>query len=95
MDSAADPLRNFIHAAAKLVLKMFALVVQLSPYAAFFHMPFSAYCLGYCNDKANIAFAVIEKIGEIYKKESEVRRIRSRQEIGDTTREISKISKRT
>jgi Na+/H+-dicarboxylate symporter len=35
MDSAADPLRNFIHAAAKLVLKMIALVVQLSPYAAF------------------------------------------------------------
>jgi Na+/H+-dicarboxylate symporter len=35
MDSSADPLRNFIHAAAKLVLKMIALVVQLSPYAAF------------------------------------------------------------
>ena len=35
MDSAADPLRNFIHAAAKLVLKMIAMVVQLSPYAAF------------------------------------------------------------
>jgi Na+/H+-dicarboxylate symporter len=35
MDSAADPLRKFIHAAAKLVLKMIALVVQLSPYAAF------------------------------------------------------------
>jgi len=35
MDSSADPLRNFIHSAAKLVLKMIALVVQLSPYAAF------------------------------------------------------------
>ena len=35
MDSSADPLRNFIHAAAKLVLKMIAIVVQLSPYAAF------------------------------------------------------------
>ncbi len=35
MDSDADQLRNFIHAAAKLVLKMIALVVQLSPYAAF------------------------------------------------------------
>ena len=35
MDSSADPLRTFIHAAAKLVLKMIALVVQLSPYAAF------------------------------------------------------------
>ncbi len=35
MGSSADPLRNFIHAAAKLVLKMIAIVVQLSPYAAF------------------------------------------------------------
>ena len=35
MESSADPLRNFIHSAAKLVLKMIALVVQLSPYAAF------------------------------------------------------------
>lgn len=35
MGSNADPLRNFIHAAAKLVLKMIAIVVQLSPYAAF------------------------------------------------------------
>lgn len=35
MDASADPLRKFIHSAAKLVLKMIAIVVQLSPYAAF------------------------------------------------------------
>lgn len=35
MGSSADPLRVFIHSAAKLVLKMIALVVLLSPYAAF------------------------------------------------------------
>lgn len=35
MNSAADPLRDFIHSAAKLVLKMIGVVVELSPYAAF------------------------------------------------------------
>jgi Na+/H+-dicarboxylate symporter len=33
--SVADPLREFIQSAAKLVLKMIAIVVELSPYAAF------------------------------------------------------------
>ena len=32
---AVDPIRDFIHSAAKLVLKMISAVVQLSPYAAF------------------------------------------------------------
>lgn len=35
MGSVADPLREFIQSAAKLVLKMIAIVVELSPYAAF------------------------------------------------------------
>lgn len=35
MGSVADPLREFIHSAAKFVLKMISVVVQLSPYAAF------------------------------------------------------------
>ena len=35
MGSVVDPLRDFIHAAAKFVLKMISVVVQLSPYAAF------------------------------------------------------------
>lgn len=35
MGAAAEPLRDFIHSAAKLVLKMIGVVVQLSPYAAF------------------------------------------------------------
>lgn len=35
MDSAADPIRNFIHSSAKIVLKMISWVVQMSPYAAF------------------------------------------------------------
>lgn len=30
-----DPVRDFIHSAAKLVLKMISVIVQLSPYAAF------------------------------------------------------------
>lgn len=33
--SSAQPLREFIHAAAKLVLKMISIIVELSPYAAF------------------------------------------------------------
>jgi len=32
---AVDPVRDFIHSAAKLVLKMISVIVQLSPYAAF------------------------------------------------------------
>ena len=32
---SVDPVRDFIHAAAKLVLKMIGIIVQLSPYAAF------------------------------------------------------------
>jgi Na+/H+-dicarboxylate symporter len=35
MGTVADPLRDFIKAAAKLVLKMIAVIVELSPYAAF------------------------------------------------------------
>ncbi len=35
MGSVADPLREFIQSAAKLVLKMIAIIVELSPYAAF------------------------------------------------------------
>lgn len=35
MGSTADPIKKFVHAAAKLVLKMIAIVVELSPYAAF------------------------------------------------------------
>lgn len=35
IDSAADPIRNFIHSSAKIVLKMISWVVQMSPYAAF------------------------------------------------------------
>jgi len=35
MGSVADPLREFIQSAAKLVLKMIAVIVELSPYAAF------------------------------------------------------------
>lgn len=35
MSSVADPLREFIQSAAKLVLKMIAIIVELSPYAAF------------------------------------------------------------
>lgn len=35
MGSVLDPLREFIQAAAKLVLKMLSVIVQLSPYAAF------------------------------------------------------------
>jgi Na+/H+-dicarboxylate symporter len=35
MGSVADPLRDFIQAASKLVLKMINIVVELSPYAAF------------------------------------------------------------
>jgi Na+/H+-dicarboxylate symporter len=35
MGVVADPLRDFIKSAAKLVLKMIAVVVELSPYAAF------------------------------------------------------------
>jgi len=35
MGSAVDPLREFIQSAAKLVLKMIAIIVELSPYAAF------------------------------------------------------------
>jgi len=35
MGSSADTLRDFINAAAKLVLKMISIVVELSPYAAF------------------------------------------------------------
>ncbi len=35
MGCAAEPLRNIIDAAAKLVLKMIGVVVQMSPYAAF------------------------------------------------------------
>ena len=35
MGSVADPLRDFIHSAAKLVLKMISIIVELSPYAAF------------------------------------------------------------
>ena len=32
---AVEPVRHFIHSAAKLVLKMISVIVQLSPYAAF------------------------------------------------------------
>jgi len=32
---AVDPIRDFVHSAAKLVLKMISVIVQLSPYAAF------------------------------------------------------------
>ncbi|MDP4708466.1 MAG: dicarboxylate/amino acid:cation symporter [Rickettsiaceae bacterium] len=35
MGSSVDPLREFIQSAAKLVLKMIAIIVELSPYAAF------------------------------------------------------------
>ncbi|MFK7974293.1 MAG: dicarboxylate/amino acid:cation symporter, partial [Rickettsiaceae bacterium] len=35
MGSSADPVRSIIHSAAKLVLKMIGVIVQLSPYAAF------------------------------------------------------------
>lgn len=35
MGTVADPLRDFIKAAAKLVFKMIAVIVELSPYAAF------------------------------------------------------------
>ncbi|RTK93612.1 MAG: dicarboxylate/amino acid:cation symporter [Rickettsiales bacterium] len=35
LGSSADPIRELIHSAAKLVLKMIAVIVQLSPYAAF------------------------------------------------------------
>ena len=35
MGSNADPIRNIINSAAKLVLKMIAMIVRLSPYAAF------------------------------------------------------------
>lgn len=35
LGASADPIRELIHAAAKLVLKMIAVIVQLSPYAAF------------------------------------------------------------
>ncbi|MGC0372243.1 MAG: hypothetical protein DGJ47_000952 [Rickettsiaceae bacterium] len=33
--SAADPVRDIIHSAAKLVLRMIAVIVEMSPYAAF------------------------------------------------------------
>ncbi|PCJ27585.1 MAG: sodium:proton antiporter [Rickettsiales bacterium] len=35
MGTPLDPVRDFIHSAAKLVLKMISIVVELSPYAAF------------------------------------------------------------
>lgn len=35
LGSVVDPVRNFVHSAAKLVLKMISVIVQLSPYAAF------------------------------------------------------------
>lgn len=35
MGSVADPLRDFIHSASKMVLKMISKVVELSPYGAF------------------------------------------------------------
>lgn len=35
LGSVLDPVREFIHASAKLVLKMISVIVQLSPYAAF------------------------------------------------------------
>jgi Na+/H+-dicarboxylate symporter len=35
MGTTAEPIRTLIHAIAKLVLKMIAVIVQLSPYAAF------------------------------------------------------------
>lgn len=35
LGNVVDPVRNFIHSAAKLVLKMISVIVQLSPYAAF------------------------------------------------------------
>ena len=43
MNEKAEPIRNFIHSAAKLVLKMIGLIVQLSPYAAF---ALTAYVIG-------------------------------------------------
>jgi Na+/H+-dicarboxylate symporter len=35
LGQVVDPVRNFIHSAAKLVLKMISVIVELSPYAAF------------------------------------------------------------
>lgn len=35
LGNVVDPVRDFIHSAAKLVLKMISVIVQLSPYAAF------------------------------------------------------------
>lgn len=35
LGTVVDPVREFIHSAAKLVLKMISVIVQLSPYAAF------------------------------------------------------------
>ncbi len=60
MGSVADPLREFIHSAAKLVLKMISIIVQLSPYAAF---ALTAWVIG--TQGVEIMFTLVKLVGAI------------------------------
>jgi len=60
MGSVADPLRDFIHSAAKLVLKMISIIVQLSPYAAF---ALTAWVIG--TQGVDIMFTLAKLVGAI------------------------------